>query len=896
MSSPRTTTATGQAAGRRRRHNGRVTDAPASDVHTSPQTLLLCDLVGSTALVNRLGDARAAALMRRHDQLARAELKRHGGIEIDKTDGFLLLFEQPGRAVCFALAYQRALREAGVEYGVRLRARVALHADQLRSWSNSAQDVARGAKPTDIAGLARVVLGQVLALARPGQILMTQAVADPARQQSGHPAAGIDRMRWCDHGVFRLRALPQPQRLFEVREPGLAPLRPPSLLARPPRQIVQRLRWPLAALGMLVVALGLLAGWALQPEAETAFAERDWVVMGALQNDSDRPELSAALETVLRIGLQQSQHINVIPPARVDDTLRRMRQPDGAAVDRDIGRQLALREGARALLLPSLSRVDGGFRIAAELIEPGSGVSVFGASELAADEAGLLAAADRLLGRLRSGMGESLAAIAESSGPLEQITTGNLDALIALAEAERAYARGAGEQSIALFDQALALDPEFAMALARRGLIELNQLERPDLAAASWRQALSLSQHLSDGERRWVEAMQALAFGTPEEAVASWSAYAQRHPESASGHHNLAVALRQRERALGPAIHAAQRSATSRHPMRSYSWLLLGELRLETGDVEAAREAFAQATALGQDSAQFTAVLPDLVERKHAAVTAQLDAARGLTPRRALEQALRRAAVAADQGRLHEALAVLDAIEAADLPLRTRARIDLQRIALLLALGDPAADAALASMLELHRQRVEALDPLLDRSLLLHASAAALLAARHGHDSHAARLLQAAESLGDWSGHHVEPAFLRLAACHVHQPPAARVACLQPLLDGREYFQMRVAHADALLASGQPRLALEAARAVLAHRSAAVAELEGWPLQVPNLIDANRAYLLLAEAALQLDEPATAAAALDAFEAHWSGASQALPMVATLRRLRGRVVDYQGHH
>jgi len=52
------------------------------------------DLANSTALIETLGDARAAELFRGHDRLARDLLREHGGQEVDKTDGFLLLFDR----------------------------------------------------------------------------------------------------------------------------------------------------------------------------------------------------------------------------------------------------------------------------------------------------------------------------------------------------------------------------------------------------------------------------------------------------------------------------------------------------------------------------------------------------------------------------------------------------------------------------------------------------------------------------------------------------------------------------------------------------------------------------------------------------------------------------------
>ncbi|HEX4234289.1 MAG TPA: hypothetical protein VH041_08265, partial [Caldimonas sp.] len=70
--------------------------------------LFFTDLVDSTAAVERLGDARAADVLAEHDRRARALLARHGGREIDHSDGFFLLFESTHRAAAFTLAYHAA--------------------------------------------------------------------------------------------------------------------------------------------------------------------------------------------------------------------------------------------------------------------------------------------------------------------------------------------------------------------------------------------------------------------------------------------------------------------------------------------------------------------------------------------------------------------------------------------------------------------------------------------------------------------------------------------------------------------------------------------------------------------------------------------------------------------
>src|SRR5690348_1113769 len=86
--------------------------APGPGRMATPQlrTLVVCDIADSTALVERMGDQNAANIIRKHDRLARALVEQHRGREIDKTDGFLLMFERPIQAAAFALDYQRGLK------------------------------------------------------------------------------------------------------------------------------------------------------------------------------------------------------------------------------------------------------------------------------------------------------------------------------------------------------------------------------------------------------------------------------------------------------------------------------------------------------------------------------------------------------------------------------------------------------------------------------------------------------------------------------------------------------------------------------------------------------------------------------------------------------------------
>ena len=89
-------------------------------------TLLFCDLVGSTALLTRLGDDRGNEVRRDHLMALRDALGRHGGTEIKSLgDGLMVAFSSAADAVAAAVAMQRSIaRLARRDTSVSLALRV----------------------------------------------------------------------------------------------------------------------------------------------------------------------------------------------------------------------------------------------------------------------------------------------------------------------------------------------------------------------------------------------------------------------------------------------------------------------------------------------------------------------------------------------------------------------------------------------------------------------------------------------------------------------------------------------------------------------------------------------------------------------------------------------------
>jgi predicted ATPase/class 3 adenylate cyclase/tetratricopeptide (TPR) repeat protein len=177
------------------------------------RALLLTDVVDSTRLSLRVGDAEMARLWAAHDRAARDLLPVWHGREIDKTDGMLLLFDTASDAVGYALAYQQALNR----FVVPLTARAGLHVGPVTLRENSPSDVALGAKPIEVEGVAKATAARVMSVALGGQILLS---ADARR------SLRTEGLRLQSHGHWRLKGLDEPIELFEIGDDD-APFFPP---------------------------------------------------------------------------------------------------------------------------------------------------------------------------------------------------------------------------------------------------------------------------------------------------------------------------------------------------------------------------------------------------------------------------------------------------------------------------------------------------------------------------------------------------------------------------------------------------------------------------------------------------------------------------------------------
>ena len=832
-------------------------DAPPADPAGAPQlrTILLTDLCESTALVERLGDAAAAELFRAHDTLVLVLQQTWRGRLIDRSDGLLLLFERPIDGLGFALDYVRGLAELGRVRQVELRARAGLHVGEVLTWRNSDEAVRIGAKPLEVEGLAKPMAARLMTMARPGQVLLS-AVAEPLAHRAARELGERGhQLLWKSWGRWRFKGVPEPQEVFEVGEPGLAPLRAPPGGAKAWRDI-PLWRRP-AALAAQAALLGGLAigGWFLtRPQPAIAFGERDWVVVGDLRNLTGQPLLDDSLEQAFRISLEQSRHVNVLSDLKARETLERMRREPGAALDRAVASEIALRDGARAVVLPTVSELGGRVRVSAEVIDPHSQATVYVES---ADGEGLgstLSSIDRVTAALRGKLGENLQSVERDSAPLPQVTTASLDALRAYALAQKAYGRGDFRQALQFYERATALDPQFALGWMGQMRVRYSQMDTAG-AVAPLRRALALKSRLAPREAMYLDAW-AARFDAPADATGKWMELARLYPDFGAAQTNAALWLGVDNR-FREALRFAQAAAQAQGTDVGIDYDASGRAHLALGDYAAAARDFDRAIAEGHRSA---------LRRRVAVEAARGDFAAAERFERRLRNDdrhtyLERVSLAVDRGDLARARRL-----AADgVALAPAASHDARSLLLPLAVVEALAgnrEASIETARRVARQALAALaagfnpDAEADAALAL---GAALVALREGDDTVATDGLGALSPRPELAA---LPAVAELTAVVRAEQvrrggrPQVAIDLLAPLLSGNERYQTRVALMHAYRDAGQEASAQAQAEWLQRRRGLAYVDNPcGYCLQALNVGDA-RALRAGARAPAAADPPA----------------------------------------
>jgi tetratricopeptide (TPR) repeat protein len=333
------------------------------------------------------------------------------------------------------------------------------------------------------------------------------------------------------------------------------------------KRVRSRLTWRRAVLGgvfafalwgVVVAAYMVTRHLGVGPAASLVSAgvltEEDRVLVAEFENRTGDPLLGDAIQEALAIDLARSRTVSVVPPDDVAEVLHRMERDPGTPLDVDLAREVAVRDGIKAVVSGQVNPAGKGYVLSVRLLIAESGEAVGAYRETADSDGDIIPAIDRLSRAIRENVGESLKTI-RAGKPLAEVTTSSLLALQKYSQAVRASDfENDVEKAVTLLQEATELDTSFAMAFRKLAVVYGNAFGPNLTSVRAVRRAYEHRDRLPDRERHLTVAMY---YGwitrETEKAISEYERLLDLDPEDTWAINNVAGlygSLGDREKAL----------------------------------------------------------------------------------------------------------------------------------------------------------------------------------------------------------------------------------------------------------------------------------------------------------------------------------------------------------
>ena len=385
-------------------------------------------------------------------------------------------------------------------------------------------------------------------------------------------------------------------------------------------------------MGAAVIALVSIV-LSRDPDPSTATSEKPSIAVLHFENLSGDPELEwlrTGLTEMLVTDLSQSPELEVLGTDRLYQILDDMDRLHRGPLTPDSVQELARRAAVNAVLRGSFAKAGESIRLSARLEDPHTGKVILSEKAEGMGQESVFRLVDELSDLIKANY--SLAALeGDLDRDLRDVTTASLEAYRHYAEGIRLHERFREEEAVPHFQRAVELDPGFAMALAKLGVVHGNlgvQEEANEYAEA----ALDHLDRLSERERHYIEGWYySRKPETLERAVEAYQKAIDMYPDHGSARHNLGnlfVAMESYDDAieqleelrdrgmLFPATYenlamaykargdfgrarAVLTEYGSRNPDDSTTVIALAELLIESGEINDGLDELDRAEALG---------------------------------------------------------------------------------------------------------------------------------------------------------------------------------------------------------------------------------------------------------------------------------------------------------
>jgi len=308
----------------------------------------------------------------------------------------------------------------------------------------------------------------------------------------------------------------------------------PSGVAAPPRR-----RWSVIAGAIVVLISALVAGglYYRSKKNRPKLTEKDTIVVADFDNKTGDGVFDDALKQALAVELEQSPFLNVLSERKVSEALQMMGHPANYRLTLDVGRELCLRTGSKALLGGTISSLGSHYLIDLNAVACSTGDTLAKEQAEATSKEDVLKALSRASSNLRSKLGESLASVQKFDVPVEA-TTSSLEALKNYSMGLKTRHDTGAAPSIPFMQKAIELDPNFPMAYASLAETQYN-LQQVSLAQENAAKAYQLRNRASEREKLAISATYFAVMGEVEKSVQTLELWAATYPRDVFPHARL---------------------------------------------------------------------------------------------------------------------------------------------------------------------------------------------------------------------------------------------------------------------------------------------------------------------------------------------------------------------
>ena len=275
-----------------------------------------------------------------------------------------------------------------------------------------------------------------------GRIIVRAMAKDPGKRYQSAPELFEDLKRARDNAALLGRLPPRLQSRRSLISAGIA----------------------LAAIAVIAGTLGIAGrgrGWWPMGQAR---AQRSTVLVSQIVNGTGDPDFDGTLREAVTVYLAQSPYLDLVSDERIRATLQMMGRDSSMRMTHDVSQEVCQRLGLQAMLEGSVSAVGRTTVVALAATDCVTGATIARQQVDVERKEDVLRAMGTITAELREALGESRTSLARHNVTIEEATTPSLEALKAYTEGTTRRASGRETEAIPFFEQAIALDPRFALA------------------------------------------------------------------------------------------------------------------------------------------------------------------------------------------------------------------------------------------------------------------------------------------------------------------------------------------------------------------------------------------------------------------------------------------------